>query len=445
MAKNETPNMAYRSPSVGVDIAYALINLGGSTLWSILSWWLSYFYLPPEGTTRVPVALFGVVMFIAGALNAIIALPIGYISDHLHTRWGRRLPLMFGAALPMLILFILLWTPPVPGESIKNLIYLALILILYNFFYSLNQIPYTALLPELARTDQHRVRISAWASSFLLFGTIISGFAGMVIEKYGYMIMALSYAAGSLPAFYLPFLILHEPPQSPVAMTLRPNFHETGRVLLNNRPFLIMTVTGLCYWGITTLVMSAIPYLATEICLLSQVDTWAFYIPAVLATLLCYPLVMWLANHFGKWYVFAGSLLASALVLPGSMLIGDGLPLPLKTQGILWVTLQAVTLSGITMLPPTFGAEIVDYDAKMTGQRREGLYYGIWGLLGQTTNGLAAAVWSWLLLLGRSHTDPHGPLGVRMSGIVGGTLLFLGFLIFLRYPFRARTVGTDGK
>jgi hypothetical protein len=47
-------------------------------------------------------------------------------------------------------------------------------------------------------------------------------------------------------------------------------------------------------------------------------------------------------------------------------------------------------------------------------------------------------VWSLLLLLGRSHTAPQGPLGVRMTGVVGGALLFVGFVIFLRYPFRGR-------
>ncbi len=43
-----------------------------------------------------------------------------------------------------------------------------------------------------------------------------------------------------------------------------------------------------------------------------------------------------------------------------------------------------------------------------------------------------------LLLLGRSHTDPHGPLGVRMVGVVGGVMILSAFLIFLCYPFRVR-------
>lgn len=427
-------------PPLKIDISYAAINLAGSIVWSVLSWWLSYFYLPPEGegVALVPVALYGVVVFAANALNALMAPLIGRWSDRTRSAWGRRLPFMFAAALPMLTFFILLWTPPVAERSIWNLAYLGLILTGYNLAYSLNQIPYTALLPELARTDEHRVRISAWASSFLLIGTLVSGGAGALIERWGYASMALVYAAICLPAFYLPFLILREPPSAQKAPVARTKLWEGARTMFQNRAFQVMTLTGLCYWGITTLVMTAVPYIVTEICLLDQADTWAFYTPAIVATLVCYPLVTWLANRVGKWRVFAGSLLASALVLPALMLIGPWFPISLKAQGITWVTLQAIAFAGVTMLPPAFGAEVVDDDAERTGQRREGLFYATWGLLSQVTTGLATMVWALLLLLGRSHTAPHGPLGVRMTGLVGGALMFVGFLIFLRYPFRGR-------
>jgi GPH family glycoside/pentoside/hexuronide:cation symporter len=206
--------------------------------------------------------------------------------------------------------------------------------------------------------------------------------------------------------------------------------------MTRNRAFLIMTATGVFYWGVTTLIQSAIPFIVTEICLLTKTDTMYFYIPALLGSLVCYPLVTWLSGRLGKWVVFSGSLLASALVLPGLMLIGDWLPVPLNVQGIIWITLQAIAMSGVTMLPPAFGAEIVDHDETLTGQRREGTYYATWGLLDQVINGVTAALLPLLLLLGRSRSDPRGPLGVRMIGIVGGVLMFAAFVIFMNYPFR---------
>ncbi|MGC9347306.1 MAG: MFS transporter [Anaerolineae bacterium] len=433
------------APSIKVDLSYALISVGSTAIWSVLSGWLLYFYLPPEGEGQalVPAAFYGLVMLAVRSVNAVIALPIGYLSDNTRTRWGRRLPFMFVSALPMLAFFALLWRPPVQGTSTWNLIYLGVILLLYNVAYTLNQIPYTALLPEIALTERHRIRISAWSSGGFLVGMIVGGVGGPVIDRLGFATATLLYAVVALPLFYLPILVLRERPGQRSEAAQRLDFREGVRMMFRNRAFRVMTATGLCYWGVTTIVQAVIPFIVTEICLLSKSDTFDFYIPALLASLLCYPAVTWLSNRFGKWRVFAGSLLASALVLPGLICIGPGLPMGLKTQGLIWVTVQAVVMSGVTMLPPAFGAEITDYDEELTGERREGIYYATWGFLDQVTQGVAAAVLPLILFLGRSHTDPQGPVGVRVVGLLGGALMLMAFLIFLKYPLRGKP-GTQG-
>jgi GPH family glycoside/pentoside/hexuronide:cation symporter len=432
--------IAEETPSVRIDISYALVTLGSSAIWSIIGGWLLYFYLPPagEGAPLVPATLYSGTMFATRVVNALIAPPIGYLSDHTRSRWGRRLPYMFLSALPMLALFVLLWTPPLDGVSLWNLVYLTVIHLLYSVAYAFNQIPYTALLPELAVTNQHRVRISAWASSFMLIGMIVGGFAGPLIEAGNYVVMAVAYALFTLPTFYLPFLVLRERPERQIEAHRRLKLGPSLRIMLKNRPFVVMTATGFFYWGTTTFIQAAIPFIATEICLMSKGDTLYFYAPALFASLACYPLVTWLANRFGKTRIFSLSLILSALVLPSLMLIGRWIPLPLAVQGIGWVTLQAAALSGVVMLPMAFGADIVDQDEQLTGQRREGLYYAVWGLLDQVVNALAAALLPLFLLLGRSRTDPQGPLGVRVIGLAGGVMLFIAFLIFQQYPMRDR-------
>ena len=434
----ETTRQSVEKLPVKTDIFYAMITLGSTVIWSMVSGWLLYFYLAPEGKGKVlvPATLYGTVIFITRIVNALIAPSIGYLSDHTNSKWGRRLPFMFVSALPLLIFFALLWKPPVNGLSIWNLVYLSLVLLCYNLAYSANQVTYMALLPEIAQTDHHRVRISAWSSSFLLIGMIVGGLAGPIIEKWGYARTGLLYAIGMLPFFYLPFLVLREQKIQPAPTSKRTHLLEDIQSTLQNPAFRIMTATGIFYWSTTTFVQSVIPYIVTEVCQLSVADTMYFYIPGVLASLICYPIVTWLAKKHGKWAVFAGSLLSTALVLPGLLLIGDWIPIPLKTQGILWVTLQAIAMSGVTMLPAAFGAEIATYDTKLTGQHREGVYYATWGLLDQVINGVAASLLPLLLLLGRSQSDPHGPLGVRLIGVLGSVFMFLGFLIFLKYPLK---------
>ncbi len=424
--------------SIKVDISYALISLGSTAIWSLMSGWLLYYYLPPDGagSALVPAGLYSMVMFAIRTINAAVAPPIGYLSDRARTRWGRRLPFMFASGLPMLAFFVLLWTPPVDSTSIWNLAYLAVFYLLYNLTYTLNQIPYTALLPEIAVTEQHRVRVSAWSSGAFLLGMIVGSLGGPLIDAVGYARTALIYAVAILPLFYAPFLVLRESPKRRVEAEERLDFREGIKLMLENRAFQVMTVTGICSWMVTTFVQSVIPFIVTEVCQLSKGDTFLFYIPALSASLLCYPLVTWMSRKMGKWRVFAASLLASAVVLPGLMVIGRWIPISLRAQGLIWITLQAVAMSGVTMLPPAFGAEITDYDEVLTGQRREGTYYASWGFLDQVIQGVSVALLPLILLLGRSRSDPRGPLGVRLVGALGGLIMLIGFFVFLRYPLK---------
>jgi GPH family glycoside/pentoside/hexuronide:cation symporter len=436
-------------PSMRVDVSFGLIQLGTTIIWSVVDSWLMYFYLPPEGKgqTLVPLALYGFVVLLARLVSVLITPPIGYWSDNLHSRWGRRLPLMFAASLPLVILFVLLWLPPIRGESILNLYYLGLVLIFFNISETLVIIPLGALLPELAVIDRHRVRLTMWSAIFQLIGVIVAGLAGLLIDGFGYIQMVLVYVVLILPLLYLPFLTLREQPARQIDKSQRFGFLESLVITLKNRAFIILSATGFCFWTAGSFVMLVVPYIVTEICLLTMADVPYFYIAGVLALLVCYPLTNWLADRFGKWSVFAGSLLASGIVLPGLMLIGPWFPIPLLAQGLIWIALQSAAMAGVTMLPQAFAAEICDYDEKMTGQRREGAYYSAWSLLGQLINGLAAAILPLLFILGRSQSDVNGPLGVRLTGLIGGVLMLVALVIFLRYPLRhlSSPVGQSGE
>jgi GPH family glycoside/pentoside/hexuronide:cation symporter len=420
-----------------VDLAFSLIQLGTTILWSVNDGWLLYFYLPPEGKGQalVPLAFYGIVILIARAINAFITPPIGYWSDHLHSRWGRRLPLIFSASLPLVIVFVLLWLPPIKGISLINLFYLGLMLILFNVAQALVLIPLGSLLPELAILDKHRVRLTMWSSTFQLLGVIAAGLAGLLIERFGFTWMVLIYAAFVLPLLYLPFLTLREQPGRQIDTKQRFGFLQSLRVTLKNRAFLILSVAGIFFWMATTFVMTVMPYIVTEICLLQVSDAPYFYVAGVLALLACYPVVNWLAGRFGNGaflLVAAASGVSDARFGVDRTLVSH----PLLAQGIIWVLLQSIAMSGITMLPQTFAAEITDYDEKLTGQRREGAYYSAWVLLGQLIGALAGAVLPLLFLLGRSQSDVNGPLGVRLTGLIGGALMLMSLFVFWHYPLR---------
>jgi GPH family glycoside/pentoside/hexuronide:cation symporter len=423
-------------PSRLVNIAYGSLTLGSSLLWGVLSGWLMYFYLPPtgKGNALVPIALFGGVQLLTRVINLLAAMVIGYISDHTRSRWGRRLPYVLIASLLLPGLFFLLWLPPVDHQSGWNLFYIGGILLLFNLVYSFRQIPLEALLPELAPTNEQRVSISAWQSGFQLLGFVLTGFVGPFIDQIGYRDMALVYAAVAFFSSLLPFLVLKEPPVVHTVPKNRLSFWKSSVITLKNRPFQIFLISWGLFWFASTLMLEVVPYIVTEICKQPEANAVYFYLPPVIISALCYPLITRFSIQIGKKYVFSASLLASGIIFCLLALIGDRIPIPLLVQGILWMSLQAVCMCGAQMLPAAITADITDYDHKITGQRREGSYYAAWGVFDQLCSGLATSILPIMLLLGRSQLDPHGPLGVRLIGVLGGIVLVIAFFVFRRFP-----------
>jgi GPH family glycoside/pentoside/hexuronide:cation symporter len=423
-------------PTGLVNIAYSSLTLGGSLLSGVMSGWLLYFYLPPtgKGISLVPAALFSGVQLLSRAINLLAVLPIGYLSDHTRSHWGRRLPYVLGASLLLPGFFLLFWIPPVQHESGWNLVYVALILLLFNLAYSFRQIPLEALLPEIAPKDEQRVSISAWQSGFQILGFVLTGFVGPFIEQVGYQGMAAIYAVFALFCSVIPFLVLRERPAVPVVRKERLNFWKSTTITLHNKPFQVFLISWGLFWFASTLMLEVVPYIVTEICQQPEANALYFYLPPVFVSVICYPIVTRLSLRKGKKTVFSYSLLASGLAFLLLAFIGEGLRLPLLAQGILWMALQTAVMTGAQMLPPAITADITDYDQRMTGQQREGSYYAVWGIFDQLCSGLAVSLLPLLLLFGRSQADSHGPLGVRMVGILGGALLIVAFLIFRRFP-----------
>jgi GPH family glycoside/pentoside/hexuronide:cation symporter len=410
---------------------YGLGTLGRSSLGFIVGSWLLYYYLPPDGEPLIPAALFGVAVLTGRLLSAFVTPHIGFLSDNAHSHYGRRLPFMFISAIIIIITFVLLWKPPfLNAQSIWNWVYLLIITVLFRFSLALYQVPFQALLPELAKDEAGRVSLSTWDSAFLLLGMMWGGGAGVLIEKNGYFSMAFLYALVALIAFYLPFFFLREG-QPDAQRNDSFGFRQSLSLTLKNREFVHFAIIWVLYIVATGFVQTAVPYIVTEVCLLRESGTtFYFYLPGVITSLVCYPLIGRATKKWGKWKVYAVSFFASALIFPGTMLIGEWFPLPLGVQCSSWAVLQSASIAGVVILTSTFAAEITDRDN--TG--REGMYFASLKVIDQIFSGLASILLPLLLTLGISHTLPQGAIGVKLTGAVGGGLMLIGFFLFLRYP-----------
>jgi GPH family glycoside/pentoside/hexuronide:cation symporter len=83
-----------------------------------------------------------------------------------------------------------------------------------------------------------------------------------------------------------------------------------------------------------------------------------------------------------------------------------------------------------SMLP-----DVVEYDEKMTGERREGIYYGLWAFLTKFTGALGVAVSGWALSLfgyvPNVEQTTHALFGIRLFFAIVPTVVILISLPFL--------------
>src|SRR3954469_14627545 len=96
----------------------------------------------------LPAGLAGTALLIALFVDAFIDPVVGHLSDNLHSRWGRRHPFMYAAAVPVAVIYALLWTPPHLGQT-ALFFYLLFGTILVRSLITCYEIPSAALAAEL--------------------------------------------------------------------------------------------------------------------------------------------------------------------------------------------------------------------------------------------------------------------------------------------------------
>lgn len=122
----------------------------------------------------VDAPLVGLALMIAVIFDAFSDPIVGYWSDNTSTRWGRRHPFMYFAALPTAIAYYFVWNPPSSLQGNELFPYLVVISILIRTLITLHEVPSSALAPEL--TDDYDER-----TSFLSFRYFFAWVGGLTV------------------------------------------------------------------------------------------------------------------------------------------------------------------------------------------------------------------------------------------------------------------------
>ena len=429
---------------------YAIGGFGPGFLYQVMLTYLLYFYRPAQerlaagAMVLAPAAGYAAGMLVARILDGVVDIPIATWTDNMRSRWGRRRPLMLIGFIPMVITFILLWYPPVTGQSLGpdghwgNAVYVAIMSSLFFFFYTMIVVPYLAALSELVPDENSRVRIASWQTFFNTAGYVLTFVvAPMLFDRFGIQATALILLPSAI-SFIGPLLVIKEAPSggqsSPegepapaqVAASDVPLW-QSVKMTLGNRTFRIYMLSVATFFFGLQFFLGGIAFMAADMMGLTD-SQLGLMNAAVFAPV---PVMLILFNLLNKKKGAKWSFRLALLIFAAVMLLYPlawtrlELPVPPMALGIIYGVLSSFSVGVFFTIPYAFPAHIAAVEAAESGKDRAGMYFAVQGLINQFVGSLAGSVLALLLTW---------EYGVLVVAPIAAVACIAAFFFFAPYP-----------
>lgn len=383
----------------GRDLAFAVGDVFGGGSFNIVNFLYPAYIALQVG---IPLALSGVIMFIARIWDAIIDPMIGQISDRTKGggRFGkRRIYLLIGSPLIIVAMFLMFFPWAMESVAIK---FVAVLIsyMLFCFVQSMIMIPYYSLGCELTPDYNKRNKANTIRLGFSIFSSIICVVVPGMIATPGngtsYMVMTLIFGSAFAITLLITALFAKEEKMSPPLKT-KINFRELFMPLKLRpfRQFLCMQIatsftmavmSGLFFFYINYWLMASefaktlqgpfLGMIAAGIMFLVQIVALPFYLRMIKKV-----------SKPAAYRLGALIWIISALVM---FIVPKDMPMP-------WLILVLAAIigfgiSGPGLIPHTLLGDVADVGAVKFKQQMEGGFSGLQNLINQLSQALGMLV-----------------------------------------------------
>ncbi|MGC5628040.1 MFS transporter [Georgenia sp. Z1344] len=388
-------------------LAYAAGMFGSSLPINLVRGSILLYYVDTLG---MDAGAYAIVMVVYAIVDAIDNPVFGHLSDGTRTRLGRRRPWLLVAVPTLVAVFVALFSAPATLDGAALVAWFAVFVILTEAADSLYNANYTALLPELFRTESERSVVNAMRQAFQLAAMVISvaltptlttrwlgsehGPEGFTRTAILLGVVALLVMGAMVLTVREDDAVQAEPPTpfvSAIGGVLRtPELWLVGLTTAAYGAALGLLLSGIQLWMRYTLeqpVASTTPVLAAAILVAAAVlPAWASLVRRTGAPRAWrWALTLLALSFLPLWFVgtVPGAVAAAAVVGVG--------------YGGVLATTDLVT------------ARVLDRDARRTGLHREGVFLGTFGVFARLTGALGGlALASLDPLFGYSGGDSPG-------------------------------------
>jgi len=418
-------------------LGFGVCDIGGNLFFTAMAFQLAAFL---TDTLGLAASLMGIAVMTGRVVDAFTDPLMGYLSDRTHSRWGRRRPYLFFGAVPLALLFYLMFTKPAfLSSQISLFIWVTVVYTLLTTSYTIVNIPYGALTPDLSRDFDEQTSLNAYRMSFAVVGTLIGAGAAMPIinsasdQISGYARMGAVFGAVSLITAWITFFTVRE--KKVELERKKVNMLQEYRKVVTDKTFLKILFPWAAFITGVTMASGILIYFFRYIYNDESMTTTVMLV-LLLTALLFIPLWTGVSRKISKKNIYIIGMAIFAISVFIIAYAGEVL-----SSGVLLavVALAGVGLSTHYVMPYSLIPDAVENNFAETGERREGIFYGLWTFFSKIGQALAILITGVVLDITRyipnTIQEASARNGIRfILGVMPGIFIISGIIILRLYP-----------
>ncbi len=434
--------------SLGTKLGFGVGDLGGNLFFTAMGFW-SLNYL--TDTVGIAAAAAGIAIMIGKIWDAVTDPMMGFISDRTRSRWGRRRPYLLFGAIPLFLSMWYFFSAPrfdtaTTSGMVWATVWAALVLCLLNTAYTVVNIPYGSLTPELTKDFKERTSLNGFRFSFAVIGTILGAAVVLPIvglaggdEHAGFSIVGLVFGLVMAVTILITFFSVREPDHSHEPVPTE-KFFATFFAVFRNKTYVRLLLVYACNLTGITFVQTILVYYFKYLYRNEGMTTIAMILLLVTA-MVCVPVSVLVAKTLGKKRTYQIALGIIALSVMLIFFFGHifGMNFTLSVMIFAGIGIGFGYVPPFAMLP-----DVIEVDAVKTGKRKEGAYYGMWTFTSKLGVALAPALAGLFLGISGFAADAVQSEATLFTirlliGPIPAAILVAGIVIVNRYPLDEQT------
>jgi GPH family glycoside/pentoside/hexuronide:cation symporter len=440
----EEKNMKVRDEySTKKATLYSLAGFSDVTMFQLFSFLIFTFYFTVVGLNVNYITIGFIIWSVWNAINDPF---LGSLSDKTGSKWGRRKPFIIAGMYPLLIINILLWTPPVGGSQFAIFLYFLIIIIVWEFFYTMYSVNQTALFPEMFRDHAERTKANTIVQSFQLLSLYVAFLLPsffipqydnpQYFTNYMYAAIAISIICGITVTIFIKFS-LKERVEFSKDPEQAPSFFKSFKYTFKNKAFRAYVIANFTIWIAFSMIPTLTPLygsfvLGIKDSLILSLFLVLTFLSATIFIFIWKPVV----TKLGPKKTYQVVLIVFIITLLPFMFISD------MISGFIAFFCLGIGIAGTFSVQNVCTSPIIDEDELNTGIRREAGFFGVEGFVVKlSTVVVFIAIALVFNIVGWAIFDPVGTseetiFGLRILMVIFPSILLLIGLISIRYyPF----------